>query len=72
MATSETKYVVHYGGQRFITKNGDVIAELSGQEGIGTIKFRLEDDRWLEIATGPGIPVAVEEMKPEGVVRRIR
>jgi hypothetical protein len=69
---SETKYVVHYGGQRFITYNADVIEQLSGQEGLGTVKFRLDDNRWLEIATGPGIPIAVEEMKPDGIVRSIR
>lgn len=69
---SEKKYVVHYGGERFITKNEHVLDELAGQEGLGTVKFRLDDDRWLEIATGPGIPIAVEEMKPDGVARRIR
>lgn len=68
----EKKFVVHYGGQRFITKDESVIAELAGQDGLGTVKFRLDDDRWLEIATGPGIPIAVEEMIPDGVVRRIR
>lgn len=62
------KYVVHYGGQRFITEDDEILDGVSGEAALGTIKFRLEDDRWLEIAIGPGIPVAIEEMKPDGIV----
>ncbi|WP_350347250.1 hypothetical protein ABIQ69_11475 [Agromyces sp. G08B096] len=76
------KYVLHYGGQRFETNDGRVLADLrndGGEIAEGTVQFRLADDRWLTILVSPSIPMALEEFpEPEparasrGSVRRIR
>ncbi|GHF05234.1 hypothetical protein GCM10011600_02150 [Pseudolysinimonas yzui] len=34
----------------------------------GTIQVRLADDRSLTVVVGPGVPIAIEERKPEGTI----
>lgn len=71
MANSK-RWKLHYGGETYYTKDESILDEIAGTEGLGTIKFRLEDDRWMTITTGPGIPISLEETKPPAVPHRIR
>jgi len=76
---AKSRFMLHYGGQQFEVNDDEVLDGIAGDTTVGTIKFRLADDRWLTIATGPGIPVAIEEIHPGDtrqstgqVARRIR
>lgn len=62
---------LHYAGKEFSLPDNraDVLADYTGE--AGTIKINLGEGKWLELAVGPGIPIAVESTKP-GTARGIR
>lgn len=71
----KSSFVLHYGGEKFEVDNDKMLDELSGDLAVGTIKFRLKDGRSLTIATGSGIPIAIEEVaepKAKAIPVRIR
>ncbi|MDJ0337631.1 hypothetical protein [Cryobacterium sp. PH31-O1] len=63
-------YTLHYAGKEFdITEDAyDAVTYWDGVT-AGTLELHLGEGRWLTIARGPSIPVAVERKpKPENYV----
>lgn len=57
--SSEVNVTVHYNGEKFrLDRDPFGGHDLSEP---GTFKVHLGDGRWLTFATGPGIPIVVEE-----------
>jgi hypothetical protein len=59
MAAKE-RAVLHYGGETFDipAKQADMLSGYRGEK--GSITLNLGDGKWLTLAIGPGIPIAIE------------